>query len=85
MNRLVDKIRVGTVICLITATALVGCKGKVNPPMPKQAAAEPTPLPAPAVPKVKLPRLEELQRPAAKRVVHLIYTSNVDGEIDPCG
>ena len=36
---------------------------------------------------VKL-ELPELTKPAARpaaRVVHLLYTSNVDGELDPCG
>ncbi len=65
-----------------------GCKGKKKPqpaaaPVPqeqtKAAPKKPTVKPI-ALPKVAPPAIAE-----GRRVVHLVYTTNNDGEVDPCG
>ena len=78
----------------ISAALLLGCQrettSKLQPPGGKQApGAAITAKPAqPAKPVVPI-TAPEISPPSlggeGKRVVHLIYSSNVDGEVEPCG
>lgn len=65
----------------------VGCK-KSKAPAPK-APAQAAAAKQAAAPKVKAAPITvpEIAAPEAtgQRVVHLVYTSNNDGEIEPCG
>ena len=72
----------------LLALLSTGCVKSEQPPPHKKGS--PPSQPAKAAPKAPPPqaRLPELRPPAevpGKRVVHVFFTSNADGELDPCG
>jgi hypothetical protein len=79
--------RLNTLLLTAIATFVLAWGGCVQeapspqraPPPPKKPAAKPDQK------KVVLPQLKKPAPVAADRVVHLIYTSNVAGEAEPCG
>ena len=79
------------IFCASLATLLLwACVPEKKPQPKKQTRAQALKSRAPVVvvkPRftLELPRLlKPVPRPAA-RVVHLLYTSSVDGELEPCG
>jgi len=75
---------------LMGATLLVwGCvpEKKAQPRNRTRAQAQKTKVQRPATSpfKLDLPRLVKPEALAAAKVVHLVYTTNVDGELEPCG
>ncbi len=71
------------ILLLLPALLAWGCKREAPPPQvpPQvQAVAKKVAEPLPAV-----PQLKPLSAPKGGKVVHLLYTSNVDGELEPCG
>lgn len=67
-------------VLLLLALPLLGCHKEAP-----AAQGGMTRAPAAAQRGLDLPRLKEPARVPAQRVVHLLYTSNVDGEAEPCG
>jgi hypothetical protein len=72
---------------MVTFTLLCGgCvqegKSPQKAPLPKKQATKPA---VDNNKKLDLPELKKPEPMAADKVVHLIYTSNVAGEADPCG
>ena len=51
---------------------------QVSPQVAAQAKAAEEPLP-------EVPALRPPAAPEGARVVHLLYSGNVDGELEPCG
>ncbi len=75
------------IFCVLAAALLAwACvPEKRARPVNKTRRGVATIKPAPPTFKLELPKLvKPTARPAA-RVVHLLYTSNVDGELAPCG
>ena len=65
--------------CVPEKKAQPKSKTRAQAPRPK------APKPAPPVVKLELPALTKPEARSAARVVHLLYTSNVHGELEPCG
>lgn len=74
---------------VLAASLVWGCvPDKEAPPKSKtraQAQKPRAPKPAPTNFKLELPALTKPAVISAGKVVHLLYTSNVDGELEPCG
>ena len=75
---------------VLGATLLVwGCvpDRKAQPKNKTRAQAQKTKVRRPVRPsfKLEIPKLAKPEALAAAKVVHLVYTSNVDGELEPCG
>ena len=75
---------------LLGAMLLVwGCvpDKKAQPKNRTRAQAQKSKASKPAAPpfKLDLPQLIKPEALASAWVVHLVYTSNVDGELEPCG
>lgn len=80
------------ICCTLLALALAwGCvPNKKKQPAAPRTRAEASKIPSqPAPPKpafkLDLPRLRAPAIAPAAKVVHLLYTSNADGELEPCG
>ena len=77
----------------VCAALLWGCqresstKNKAPAAKPSASAvtAAPAAVPAKPVEQITPPEVPAPVPPSGSRVVHLVYTSNVDGEVDPCG
>lgn len=77
-------LRTVSFIISVVLLSAAGCatEDPSSTPAPAQKAANLKQAPAAAL------QLPELKKPAplpAERIVHLLYTSNVAGEADPCG
>jgi hypothetical protein len=66
------------VLLLLLALSPLGCHDEAP-------ASQGGMTPAPPQQGLDLPELTEPGRVPARRVVHLLYTSNVDGEAEACG
>ena len=69
-------------LLLWTALGFCGCQREPSPP-PTPPPAAPREPPKPA--KLELPELEPPTLGPAERVVDLFFSSNVAGEVEPCG
>jgi hypothetical protein len=77
-----------SVVVSLLALLGSGCVKSEQPPPHKKSAAKPPPAPAAKQvppPIGRLPELRPPERAPAERVVHVFFTSNADGELDPCG
>jgi hypothetical protein len=89
MKRVIQAALVATV----SAALLWGCQRESSKKKPAPGAqpaaktANNAPAAAPAKPAEPItpPEVAEPAPPKGGRVVHLVYTSNVDGEVEPCG
>ncbi len=78
------------IYCSLLALALTwGCvsekKPQPAPPRTRAEAAKIQKTPARPAFKLDLPKLSAPVVAPAAKVVHLLYTSNADGELEPCG
>ena len=75
----------------ISAALLMGCQRKTTEnkqptPAGQQAVKAPAQAkPAAPVEPITVPEISPPTAGEGGRVVHLIYSSNVDGEVEPCG
>ena len=72
---------VSTLISVVLLSA-AGCamEDPASTPAPVTKAVKQTPRPT-----LELPTLNKPKPLPAERIVHLLYTSNVAGEAEPCG
>ena len=77
-------LRITPILLCIGLLSAAGCAPEestlTSTPAPATRAIKQTPKPT-----LKLPTLNKPELLPAERIVHLLYTSNVAGEAEPCG
>ena len=75
-------LRITSIFISIGLVSAAGCVNEAPTSTPAPATKAVKQAPAPAL---ELPTLKKPEPLPAKRIVHLLYTSNVAGEAEPCG